>query len=349
MVAHMIIQPKTNVIMPIISVILPVFNAEKYVEEAVLSILDQTFQNFELVIIDDGSTDGTLRILKTLKTLDQRVILITRENKGLIETLNEGIRISRGVWIARMDADDICDPVRIEYQLKYCLENCVDICGSHIEMFGVGRRRIRKYPLLDSEIKFGLAMNTQFAHPAVFGRSECFKSLKYSESYKHCEDYDLWTRAACSGYVLGNVDMVLLKYRLHPGQVSVTHARSQFLATLKVAQEYRDQVFAVIIDSADLLHVERNKSKPYPYFVVWQLLCIAKAYKCSADLIEDYLITLSKRDRSIRLLGIYECLGALKIFGVQRLMIFLRCVVYKFTPVELYAFFKKINSALYVG
>lgn len=336
---------------PLISVILPVFNAVNYIGQAVESILQQTVMDFEFIIIDDGSTDNSLKVIKKYAESDRRIIIVSRENRGLIASLNEGIQLAQGEWIARMDADDICDPARIECQLKYCIENGVDICGSHIEIFGVGKPKIRKYPLLNSEIRFGLAMNTQFAHPAVFARSECFRSLKYSELYKHCEDYDLWVRAVYSGYILGNVDMVLLKYRLHPDQISVTQARSQFLATLKIAEDYRARVCAAMVDRGDLnsdvLRIEKNKSQRYPCFIIWQLLCIAKACKCAPKPIENYLIWLSKRDRSIELLGVYECLGMMQIFGQKRFRMFLRCVFYKLIPVEIYAFMKNIYSILY--
>ena len=108
----------------LVSVIIPVFNAELYIQEAVESICRQTYKELEIIIVDDGSTDGTLQILKSFN--DQRINLIARENRGLISTLNECVALSTGAYIARMDADDICRPMRIERQVKY-LENHKDI------------------------------------------------------------------------------------------------------------------------------------------------------------------------------------------------------------------------------
>lgn len=102
-------QFKEQVPHPLVSVVLPVFNAEKYISEAVASILAQSFTNFELIVINDGSTDNTLNILKSYQ-VDSRVILISRENRGLVESLNEGIDLASGEWVARMDADDIALP-----------------------------------------------------------------------------------------------------------------------------------------------------------------------------------------------------------------------------------------------
>lgn len=146
----------------LISVILPVYNGEKYLKEAIESILNQTYTNFEFIIIDDGSKDSSLEIIKEYEKEDERIVAVSRENKGLIATLNEGIEKAKGKYIARMDQDDISLPNRFEEQLKI-MENDKEIvvCGSWINVFGENRKeKISKYFQYDKEIKANLIMSS---------------------------------------------------------------------------------------------------------------------------------------------------------------------------------------------
>ena len=106
---------------PLVSVILPVYNCEKYIKQSIQSILSQTYKNLELIVINDGSTDGTLNTIRSLN--DERIVLISQRNMGLPSALNEGLKIARGEFIARQDADDVSLSERIEYELKFLLEN----------------------------------------------------------------------------------------------------------------------------------------------------------------------------------------------------------------------------------
>ena len=115
----------------IVSVVMSVYNSEKYLPEAIESILNQTYTNFEFIIINDGSTDNSLRIIKEYANKDKRIIVISRENKGLIFSLNEGIEVSKGKYIIRMDADDISLPNRLKIQLDFMEKNKdIAICGT---------------------------------------------------------------------------------------------------------------------------------------------------------------------------------------------------------------------------
>lgn len=141
----------------VISVVMSVYNAEKYLDEALQSILNQ---NFEFIIINDGSTDKSLEIIEKYKYQDTRIVLISRENRGLIASLNEGIELAKGKYIARMDADDISLPNRFEEQLKI-MENDKEIvvCGSWINVFGENRKdKVSKYFEHDKQIKANLIM-----------------------------------------------------------------------------------------------------------------------------------------------------------------------------------------------
>lgn len=201
---------------PLISVIMSVYNAEKYLSEAIESILNQTCRNFEYIIINDGSTDKSLEIIEKYNTLDDRIILINRENKGLITSLNEGIDLSKGKYIARMDADDISLPKRFEEQINFLEKNTdIGVCGTWVEVFGENiKDTLWKMPFIDEELKPRLLFSVTFAHPSVMMRKELIDkySLKYKKQYKHAEDYNFWLDF--SKYTkFANIPQKLLRYR----------------------------------------------------------------------------------------------------------------------------------------
>lgn len=235
-------QANGNQDSPIISVVLSAYNAEKYVREAVQSILAQTFTNFELIIINDGSTDGTLSILENIREHDPRVTLISRENKGLVASLNEAVDLARGKWIARMDADDIALPNRFERQLVWLDQTGADICGSWVRFFGTADKRILKHPQSDEAIKMMLLFGSPFAHPTVVMKTELVKRLRYDKAWEKCEDYDLWERAARAGWKMTNVPEVLLMYRQHEAQISTATSTKQQELTQKVRRRYWEHV-----------------------------------------------------------------------------------------------------------
>lgn len=223
---------------PLVSVLLPVFNAEKYISEAIESIQNQSFRDFELLIINDGSTDGTLGILQQHKKTDDRIVIISRANKGLVDTLNEGIDVARGQWIARMDADDVALPNRLALQLAVLEQTGADICGGGIEFFGTSDRRIIKHPIGDDEIKTALYFGSAFAHPTVMMKTELVRQLRYDKQWEKCEDYDLWQRAAHAGWTMTNVPEVILRYRQHEAQISTATWEIQQDLTQKLRQRH---------------------------------------------------------------------------------------------------------------
>ena len=217
---------------PKISVIMPVYNCELYINEAITSILNQTFTNFELIIIDDCSTDQTVAIIKS--KFDDRICLIEKkENSGLINSLNLGIAKAKGEYIARMDGDDICLPERFAKQI-YFLENnpTIVMCGTAIKFVGSSSGNLF-YPQTHEEIKINLfSFLPVFAHPTIMGRKDFFNKNHYDLNYEHAEDYELWTRLVTVGET-ANLNEVLLKYRVHPNQVSVTKKNIQDLNSYK--------------------------------------------------------------------------------------------------------------------
>lgn len=221
---------------PKISVVMSVYNSDKYLKESIESILSQTFTDFDFIIIDDGSNDKSLEILKYYQNKDNRIKLISRGNKGLIYSLNEGIKIANGEYIARMDADDISYPNRFEIQLNYIKENNLILCGSWADIINDFGEKIGEmiYPPKAEKIKiFGLLHNP-FIHSSVIFKKDIFNKVRgYNRSFKHIEDYELWTRIMFK-YKTGNVGENLLKYRVHENQITKTNNKEMRLKGLYV-------------------------------------------------------------------------------------------------------------------
>lgn len=199
---------------PIVSIILSVFNGEKYIREAVESILGQTFKKFEFIIINDGSTDGTADILNSYN--DKRIrVAHNKTNIGLPKSLNIGIRLSIGIYIARMDCDDISFPQRLEKQVSFMNNHLeIDICGTWIKSFTDKHTSINKYPANSEEIKCMMFWKTGLAHPSVMLRKKTFlnNNLFYDESFSCSQDYDLWVRAS-KNVKFANIQDVLVARR----------------------------------------------------------------------------------------------------------------------------------------
>jgi len=226
-------------VVPLISVALPVYNGEKYLAEAIDSILAQSFSNFELIIIDDGSTDGSRQIMREYERRDARVRVVTNENSGLANTLNDIIDLARGIWIARMDQDDIALPHRFERQLEWLERTGADITGGWVRRFGTSDKRVVRLRQSDEAIRLEMLFQSPFAHPTVMMRTELLKGLPYDSAWEKAEDYDLWERAAEAGWKMTNVPEVLLLYRVHIEQISSRTANRQLQLSMEVRRRYR--------------------------------------------------------------------------------------------------------------
>jgi glycosyltransferase involved in cell wall biosynthesis len=236
---------------PLVTVLMPVHNGASFVGEAIESILAQTFKDFELLIIDDGSTDVTPAVLEHYARLDPRIRLVRRDARGLVATLNEGIELARGEWIARMDADDIALPHRLEKQLAQVHRTGADFCGGAVECFG-DWRTIWRYPQAHDACEAHLLFDVPFAHPAVIGRRTAFVSLGYNAQFTQGQDYDLWQRAWAQGYRFTNVADVVLRYRVHRNQVSKQKENAQ----RERAKAVRMRMWAGLLPEMDAALVE---------------------------------------------------------------------------------------------
>lgn len=254
---------------PRITVLMPVYNGEKYLHEAIGSILSQTFTDFEFLIIDDGSTDSSLEIVNSYE--DTRIRLVQNQtNLGLIVTLNNGLELARGEFIARMDADDISCPRRLEKQLLFMSSRSdVAVCGTAIKLFGKMNSSIH-YPKNDQEIRAKMLFECPIAHPSVMLRRKVFiqEGLRYSELFTHAEDYDLWSRIP-NKYRLANLNSIFLKHRVHDKQVSREYSMDQ----LKMSDAIRKRLLedlGICVSKENLdLHskIARRKFDSTPKFI----------------------------------------------------------------------------------
>ena len=228
---------------PAISVILPVYNAEAYVREAVESILAQTFTDFECIIINDGSTDGSGTILRELGAHDTRIVLVERPNGGLVSALNGGIKIARADLIARMDADDVAMPERFALQHARMIEEPeLAVLGSFIHVMDKAGNIIRlgEYPLTPKEAARHVEKGCPVAHPAVMmRRGAVLKIGGYRKAFCPAEDYDLWLRMSDLGYAIANLPQPLLNYREHGANVSAVHWEAQGRSSILVRLAHR--------------------------------------------------------------------------------------------------------------
>ena len=214
--------------MPRISVLIPAHNCAPFVESAVRSILDQSYRDIEVLIADDGSTDGTWRILERLARDDERIHLYRNErNIGLARTLNLLVNAARGEYVARLDADDVSLPQRLERQLRFMEIHELSFTGTWARTFGLRRDYVLSFPVTDAEIRAHLLFQSAFGHYTVMARRELFLRHPYRPEAGRAEDYDLWVRISADAR-MGNLPEPLVLYRQHASQVSVEHARSQW-------------------------------------------------------------------------------------------------------------------------
>ncbi len=224
--------------MPKVSVLLTVYNGEKYVADAIDSILKQTFSDFEFIIINDGSTDKTESIIKSIK--DKRIKFINnQENNGRVAVLNQGLDIAKGEYVALIDADDVALPQRFECQVKFLDENPdVGVVGTAIQMFGT-RKNGKKVYYKSDITALDVLFSSPVANPTVMMRRDVIETcqLRYREEYKHAEDYDFWTQAIKYTRIV-NIPVVLMKYRQHDANISLVYNKAQSQTAKQIRREF---------------------------------------------------------------------------------------------------------------
>ncbi|MDU1889291.1 MAG: glycosyltransferase [Dysgonomonas sp.] len=240
---------------PLISVVMPAYDVGEYIELSIKSILNQTLSDFEFIIIDDGSTDNTVDIIKSFN--DKRIKLyIQDKNMGLFHTLNYGLNLSSGKYIARMDGDDVSIPERFRMQVDFLEKNKeISILGTSIIRMDNNIRI--DYPLDHDSIKVHLLRDPAFAHPTVMMRRADIvsKGLKYGS---FVEDYSLWTDAAIAGVKFANLNEVLLEYRVYATQFTSSNITKLEVEAKKIRRKYAMAFSNNRLSEKDLWAIERN-------------------------------------------------------------------------------------------
>ena len=220
---------------PLVSVVLVVCNVERFLAEAIESVLGQTFLDFEFIIVDFGSTDNSKSIISDFAVKDNRIKFHTIPHCGLAEARNVGCFMARGRYIAIMDADDVCVPDRLRLEINFMEEHPqVGLLGGATDWIDANGRflRVHSYPTEDQEIRSQLSSLCPFCQPSVLLRSEAFTIVGgYRAAFAPAEDYDLWIRIS-ERFQCANLAQVVLKYRIHPYQVSMRKKTQQTLCLL---------------------------------------------------------------------------------------------------------------------
>ncbi|MBU3606069.1 glycosyltransferase family 2 protein [Polynucleobacter sp. MWH-Creno-3A4] len=224
---------------PLVSVLMPAFNSELYIAEAINSILNQTYRNIELIIFDDGSTDKTRELIESYQ--DPRIVrMFSDTNLGVVRARNEMIDRAAGQYIALMDADDIADLTRIEKQIDSLERGDCDICGSAQWVLDEAKQKIKKSKdkFTDSDLRALLAVYCGLCNSAMTGKTEIFKRFKYDTAILTSEDYYLWVQMAAAGYRFLNLKERLITYRRYPAQTSSVHLDKFRVTTIEVQKKY---------------------------------------------------------------------------------------------------------------
>jgi glycosyltransferase involved in cell wall biosynthesis len=208
---------------PLVSAIMPVFNNERYLDAAVQGILDQTFGDFEFIIVDDGSTDRSTAILREFARRDRRIKLLLRDHRGLVRSLNEAIEHARGRFIARMDADDISLPERFAVQVKHMEKHPDDVLvGSRVLLIDPDGAPICEFARETNHEEIEAALydlRWPIVHPSIMLRRDILQEIGgYRRQYETLEDVDMYLRLGERGR-LANVPQVLLHYRQHGNSI----------------------------------------------------------------------------------------------------------------------------------
>lgn len=224
---------------PVLSVIMPVYNNEDYLDMSINSILNQSFKNFEFIIVNDGSNLNTRRILNYYKKKDKRIILINQKNKGLTVSLNRAIKISRGSIIARQDADDISHKERFAKQINVFRNNKnIVLCGTFAYLINEKNdiiKLVTNLPIKDNKIKNQLIYQNCFIHSSTMYSSSIIKKIGlYNKSYKYAQDYECWSRMIPEGIFL-NIPKKLISIRVHNNSITFKNVKEQTYSAIQIA------------------------------------------------------------------------------------------------------------------
>ena len=297
---------------PQLSVLLSTYNDEKYIKECIESVLNQSFRDFEFIIIDDGSTDATYDIMASIN--DPRIKIFRKENTGIIDSVNFGISKCRGEYIARMDGDDVCHVDRFKCQLDFLTNNLdYSVCGSntiYIDSEGKSLGKT-KFPLSNEAIKEYMLFGSPLSNPSTMIKREVLAENLYSFDFPIAEDYEIWVRLRdkCKFY---NIKRPLLYYRFHGYNISVEKRAISEESLIKVYDRY----FSDVVD-ADMTPVlysylgyDTARTKEEYTQLIEQLLQnneLNTPYFRSYLIVWWFIISLKKRSISMLMYNVLFC------------------------------------------
>lgn len=257
----------SNTINPLVSVIIPVYNRAELILETINSVLNQTYQDFEIIIIDDGSVDNTKQVIESIK--DSRIKYIYQENAGTSAARNNGTKNAKGEWIAPLDSDDIWLPEKLEKQINFLKNNPdIDICNTWVEAFS--KNTTKKWTNInDSEsIATGLLFDSTLFHSASLIRKELFDkyNINYNVNYKSSLDYDLWVKFAQVSAKFYVIPEILVRYRIHENQISTNQKNDQIKNAAKIRITLLNKLGITPTDEEIELHESIGYLKPQNNF-----------------------------------------------------------------------------------
>jgi len=267
---------------PLVTVLMPCYNASAFFVEAVDSIVNQTYNNLEILLIDDGSSDNTKELISKYAEKDSRIVPVFNEvNLGLIRTLNKGVALASGTFIARMDSDDISDLRRIDEMVAtFNSHPELDVISAgYFSMAADGTKSVRVFPkALDSKaLLFVSFFCTPVNHPCMMAKSAVLKNNPFDERYIHSEDYEIFSRLLLSGSIFMNLEKPLYYLRRNPQSVSNRFERIQIANHTRISARNIEQYF----------------DKTYDYFI-HKIMINRISFNASPKLIRQALGNLSE-------------------------------------------------------
>ena len=264
---------------PVVTVLMPAYNAARFLDESIPSILNQTFDNFEFIIIDDCSTDDTPDIIKKYAEKDPRIVYVRNPiNIDHLASRNKALEYARGIYVAELDADDIALPNRLEAQYQYLNQHPeVALVGGWVEIIdsqGIKVGLKQPYESFDL-IKYRMLLRNPFTHSAIFYRKDTIRSLGgYNQEYLHAEDYHLYYTLIQNGYRLANVPETIIKYRYHQQSIStVSKTRAIQLASVyQINYRYLNQYLPISLDKVKTVIDTIHKRKQSIFAIVSTIL-----------------------------------------------------------------------------
>ncbi len=250
-------------IMHKVSVIMPIYNSERYLAEAIESVLNQSYQNIEVVLVNDASIDHSESIAE--KYISDRVRYIKNsQNRGVALSLNDALQMCNGDYIARMDADDISMPDRIKKQVAFMEANlAVGVCGSWVRHIGKYEGVLERKPVGSSCIAAFMMLDNPVMHPTAMLRKKILEkyNFKYDAAFERCEDFDLWERMSRLGYI-NNLPEPLLKFRVHESSVTAKYSHEMWNKTYDILNRGLNRIGVTSSHSEVKFHRKVSHGEP---------------------------------------------------------------------------------------